>query len=110
MDVLCAPSQTVSHWREQFGRMIIEAFACGVPVIASNSGEIPNLVDAAGVIVNEHDQDGWVNALALLLQSQNRRRELGERGLKRARQNYSWEVVARKHLEFFAELLVDSQT
>lgn len=110
MDLLCAPSQTVSHWREQFGRMIIEAFACGVPVIASDSGEIPYLVDDAGVIVNEHDHDGWVNALSLLLQSQSRRRELAERGLKRAHQRYAWEIVAREHLEFFAEVLVDRQT
>ena len=41
MDVLCAPSQTTPRWREQFGRMLIEAFASGVAVIASTSGEIP---------------------------------------------------------------------
>ena len=102
---LCAPSQTMTRWSEQFGRTIIEAFACGVPVIASDSGEIPNVIGDAGIIVNEHDKDGWVNALALLLKNQSRRRELGERGLKRAHQQYAWEVVARQHLEFFAEVL-----
>ena len=35
MDMLCAPSLTSGRWREQFGRMLIEAFACGVPVVAS---------------------------------------------------------------------------
>jgi len=35
MDILCAPSQTTPSWREQFGRMLVEAFACGVPVIGT---------------------------------------------------------------------------
>ena len=48
MDLLCAPSQTTARWREQFGRMLIEAMACGVPVVASRSGEIPYVVGDAG--------------------------------------------------------------
>src|SRR5205823_5423875 len=44
MDVLVAPSQTTPQWREQFGRMLIEAFACGVPVVGSDSGEIPHVI------------------------------------------------------------------
>jgi len=44
MDVLVVPSRTVPSWKEQFGRVVVEALACGVPVIASDSGELPNLV------------------------------------------------------------------
>ena len=51
MDVLVAPSQTTWHWKEQFGRMLIEAFACGVPVIGSDSGEIPYVIGDAGRVV-----------------------------------------------------------
>ena len=51
MDVMCAPSQTTPKWREQFGRMLIEAFASGVPVVGSDSGEIPFVIDEAGVLV-----------------------------------------------------------
>ena len=58
MDLLCAPSRTTPRWREQFGRMLIEAMACGVPVIASPSGEIPYVVGDAGVLVPEGDPDG----------------------------------------------------
>ncbi len=105
MDVLCAPSQTTRGWREQFGRMAIEAMACGVPVVGSTSGEIPYAVGDAGVIVNERDVDGWIAALDGLLGDEDRRRTLADRGLARARERYAWPVVARAHLDFFDELL-----
>ncbi len=105
MDLLLAPSQTTARWREQFGRMLIEAFACGVPVLASDSGEIPYVVGDAGVIVGERDELGWRRALADLLDSPARRAELAARGRDRAHALYSWPVVARRHLEFFDELL-----
>jgi glycosyltransferase involved in cell wall biosynthesis len=105
MDLLCAPSQTTSGWREQFGRMSIEAMACGVPVIGSDSGEIPHVVGDAGIIVGEKDIDGWVTAVTELLQDGARRRALADRGLARAREHYAWPVIARAHLDFFEELL-----
>ena len=105
MDLLLAPSQTTAQWREQFGRMLIEAFACGVPVLASDSGEIPYVVADAGVIVGERDETGWYRALADLLESPARRSELAARGRDRAHSRYSWPVVARRHLGFFNELL-----
>lgn len=52
MDVLVLPSQTTLTWKEQFGRVIIEALACKVPVIGSDSGEIPVLL--------RETQGGWV--------------------------------------------------
>ncbi|HEV3139776.1 MAG TPA: glycosyltransferase family 4 protein [Vicinamibacterales bacterium] len=105
MDVLCAPSQTTEKWREQFGRMLIEAFACGVPVIASDSGEIPHVVGDAGVVVPEADDAAWVRAIDGLLADPERRAELSRRGRGRAVTVYAWPIVARRHLEFFGELI-----
>jgi glycosyltransferase involved in cell wall biosynthesis len=105
MDVLCAPSQTTPRWREQFGRMLIEAFACAVPVLGSDSGEVPYVVGDAGIIVGEDDEAGWRKALEDLLNDPARRRELGERGRERAHTHYAWPVVARRHLDFFEEIL-----
>ena len=105
MDILCAPSQTTPGWREQLGCMLIEAFACGVSVVASDSGEIPYVVMDAGVIVGEKDEAGWVRALAELLESPSRRAELSARGIEHARTKYAWPVIARQHLDFFNELL-----
>jgi glycosyltransferase involved in cell wall biosynthesis len=105
MDVLCAPSQTTPRWREQFGRMLIEAFACGVPVVGSDSGEIPYVIGDAGMIVNESDEVGWRKTLETLLNDPVKRRELAERGRQRAHSQFAWPVVARKHLAFFEQIL-----
>jgi glycosyltransferase involved in cell wall biosynthesis len=104
MDVLCAPSQTTPSWREQFGRMLIEAFACGVPVIGSDSGEIPFVIGEAGVVVGEKDVAGWTSAIESLLNDPARRADLAARGLERAQQ-FAWPVIARQYLSFFDELL-----
>ncbi len=104
MDVLCAPSQTTTAWREQFGRMLVEAFACGIPVIGSNSGEIASVLGEAGVVVDEHDVAGWTRAIEDLLTSPAKRAELGARGLELARERYTWQTVARQYLSFFEQL------
>src|SRR5262249_16235872 len=52
---LVVPSRTAAHWKEQFGRIIIEAQACGVIVVGSNSGEIPNVIDDPARIFPEGD-------------------------------------------------------
>lgn len=105
MDVLCAPSQTTPRWKEQFGRMLVEGFACGVPVVTSDSGEIPYTAGDAGWVLPEAEVGAWTAALAELLESPERRRELSQRGRERAVTRFAWPVVAREHLTFFESVL-----
>ncbi len=105
MDILVAPSQTTPRWKEQFGRMLIEGMACGVPVVGSDSGEIPFVIGDDGVVLPEADPAAWAKGLAELLESPARRAELGARGRARAEAAYAWPVVARQHLDFFDRLL-----
>jgi glycosyltransferase involved in cell wall biosynthesis len=105
MDVLCAPSETTPRWREQFGRMLIEAMAGGVPVAASRSGEIPHVVGEAGVLLPERDDAAWSRAVEDLIGAPERRRDLAARGLARAHERFALPVAARAHLAFFEELL-----
>ena len=107
MDMLVAPSQTMPNWREQFGRMLIEAFACGIPVIGSDSGEIPYVLENAGIVVGEKDKSGWISAISDLLENSSRRQSLGQTGLEKAHALYSWSSVAQQHLDFFDALLND---
>jgi glycosyltransferase involved in cell wall biosynthesis len=104
MDILVAPSQTTPGWKEQFGRMLIEAFACGVPVIASDSGEIPHVVGDCGLIVPEKDVAKWSAAIDTLLRNDEMRRELSVRGLARV-DRFSAKQVAAQFSEFYKELV-----
>jgi glycosyltransferase involved in cell wall biosynthesis len=104
MDVLAAPSQSLPRWQEQLGRMLVEAFACGVPVVGSDSGEVPYVIGDAGVVVPEADEAAWSAALVALLEDPDRRAERAGRGLERAGQ-FAWPAIARSHLAFFDELL-----
>jgi glycosyltransferase involved in cell wall biosynthesis len=104
MDLLCAPSQTTPQWREQFGRMLVEAAACAVPVIGSDSGEIPTVIGDTGLVIGEADEAAWVAGISELLANPERRAELGSAGRAQAHERYSWSVVARKYLTFFESL------
>ncbi len=104
MDILAAPSQTLPIWKEQLGRMLLEGLATGLPIVASDSGEIPYVVSDAGRIVPEADVAAWTSTLRELIEDPALRRDLSERGLARARAVYNWPVVARQFLDFFREV------
>lgn len=105
MDILCAPSLTTPAWREQFGRMLLEAFATQVPVIASDSGEIPRVASGAALIVPEGNHQAWIRAITELTANPALRKELSAAGLERANTRFSWPVVAAQHLEFFEQVI-----
>ena len=105
MTLLCAPSRTTPVWREQFGRMLIEAMACGVPALASDSGEMPAVLHDAGRVLPEGDADAWAVAIDTHLREEEMRAVLSRRGVERAHTYFAWPVVARRHLDFFEMLL-----
>jgi glycosyltransferase involved in cell wall biosynthesis len=105
MDILVAPSQTTRRWKEQFGRMLIEAMACGVAVVGSDSGEIPFVIGDTGLVLPEADAKAWAMGLGNLLENPARRRELSDAGRARAQTDFAWPVVAQRHLDFFESVL-----
>lgn len=107
MHVLVAPSQTRKHWKEQFGRMLIEAFACGVPVIGSDSAEIPYVVGDAGQIISETDVKGWASAIELLLIDESLRLEYIRKGFMRG-ESFSSKAVARQLGDLFKEMMSEA--
>lgn len=82
LDVLVVPSHTTATWKEQFGRVIVEALWCGVPIVGSNSGEIPWLIELTqgGLVFAEGDSDALADALRRLRENPQLRNELASRG------------------------------
>lgn len=105
LDVLVIPTETTKRIREQFGRVIVEAMACGVPVIGSTCGAIPEVIDDAGLIFPEGDSEALAGALRQLLSDNELRRQLAQAGRKRVEEHYSWERVADQTYELFQQVL-----
>ncbi len=82
LDVLVLPSHTTASWKEQFGRVIVEALWCGVPVVGSDSGEIPWLIGltGGGVIFPEGDAGALASALEDLRARPEERERLARAG------------------------------
>ena len=81
--LLVQPSLTRRHWKEQFGRAVMEAMACGVPVIGSTSAEIPSVIGDAGLVVPEGDPRTLQSAIQRLLSDPDLRQDLAQRGRAR---------------------------
>src|SRR5438105_3468117 len=80
LDALAAPSLTTPAWKEQFGRGLIEAMAVAVPVVGSDSGEIPRVIGDAGLVVPENSPAALAAALQGLLDDEGRRLALAAAG------------------------------
>jgi glycosyltransferase involved in cell wall biosynthesis len=107
LDVLVVPSRTTPRWKEQFGRVLIEAMASGVCVVGSDSGEIPTVIGDAGLVFEEGDCDGLASALRRVVGDRSLRRQLSERGRTRALARYSNEVVAGQLVSWWQSVLAD---
>ena len=104
MDLLLAPSLTTRRWKEQFGRMVIEAFACGVPVISSDSGELPYVIEEAGWIVPEGDSAAMARTISSALDDGARRAEIARMGLERVKR-YSAETLGPAFRSYYRRLV-----
>ena len=105
LDCLVLPSVSTPSWVEQFGRVLVEAMACEVPVIGSNSGEIPHVIGEAGLVFPEGDAAALRDRLARLADDVDGRRRLGRLGRERALARYTQESIARATWEVYREVL-----
>jgi glycosyltransferase involved in cell wall biosynthesis len=103
-DVLAVPSLETPTWIEQFGRVAVEAMASGVPVVASNSGSLPEVIGDAGVLVPAGDVHALAGALESLANDSAERRRLGAIGRERVTR-YSWPNIAARQLELYREMI-----
>ncbi len=104
LDLFVLPSRTRPNWKEQFGRVLIEAMACAVPVVGSNSGEIPNVIGDAGLIFPEDNVTALSALLQQLLDQPGWRQQLGAAGRTRALQHYTMAAIAEQTVGVYRRL------
>lgn len=100
MDVFVLPSETGMRWKESFGRVLIEAMACGIPVIGSSSGAIPDTILDAGIVFSEKNVKELVEAINKLLIDKGLLQKYKKAGLQRAGE-FSWDSIAKINYEVY---------
>ena len=105
MDILVCPSKTTRRWKEQFGRAIVEAMACEVAVIGSNSGSIPEVIGDAGLIFKEGDKSDLTRKLMMLIENENLRQKLSKKGRARVLAYYTPAKICEKYTNFYQRFL-----
>jgi glycosyltransferase involved in cell wall biosynthesis len=108
LDVLVLPSETQPNWKEQFGRVIMEALACGVPVIGSDSGEIPTLIKASGGgrVFPEKNSTALADMLQQMISDQHLRESCADSGYTWTIKNVSLTAVASSMADTIEEVIV----
>lgn len=105
LDAFVLPSRTRPNWMEQFGRVLIEAMACGVATLGSDSGEIPHVLGDAGIVFAEGDADALAAHLQRLLDEPEQRRQWGERGRSRVLAHYTQQHIAAATYQVYKSML-----
>jgi glycosyltransferase involved in cell wall biosynthesis len=105
IDVLVVPTQTTARIREQFGRVIVEAMASGVPVVGSTCGAIPEVIARAGLVFTEGDGSALAAAIRTMLNDPKLRQRFSQSGRVRVEENYSWDHVAGKTYALYRQVL-----
>ena len=113
MNTLVLPSETHNYfktltatgWKEQFGHVLIEAMASKVPVVGSDSGEIPHVIADAGLVFTEGDVLALQHCLRQLMEQPQLANSLAQLGYERVMSLYTNRALAKQLLEFYKEVL-----
>lgn len=101
LDALVVPSLTTPVWKEQYGRVIGEAMACGVPVIGSRSGAIPEVIGSGGIVVAENDASALAHAVRQVVFDRAAHYNFSEQALQRAQQQLSTTAMASVLIDLY---------
>ena len=104
-DVFCLPSVTTPYWQEQFGMVLVEAMACGVPVVTTASGSIPEVVGESGVVTAPYASTELADALRAVLDDHDLATKLSRAGQLRVQARFDATRVAAAIGDLYARLL-----
>lgn len=93
---------------EGFGLPAAEAMACGTPVIATAGGALPEVVGDAGILVPPRSADALAAAIRQLLNDEQAQQRMGEAGITRVAERFSWQQAARATLDVYREVMTST--
>ncbi len=105
VDILVLPSRARANWTEQFGRVLVEAMACGIAVVGSDTGEIPHVIGDAGLVFQEENVDALRQTLTQLIQDSTLRQTLGAAGRRRVLAHFTQRRIAVQTVDVYREML-----
>lgn len=105
VDILVLPSRTQPNWTEQFGRVLIEAMASGAVVVGAASGEIPAVIDTAGIVFPEADVPAFRERLVQLVNDRPLRAALAQAGRARVLSQFTQRHIALETARVYQGLL-----
>lgn len=104
LDISILLSHTTPIWKEQFGRVLVESMAAGTPVIGSDSGAIPLVIDDTGYVVPEKDIFSIREALNNAYTNKSKYIKLSKLAQARAQKEFSYKAIAKKTYDFIQEI------
>lgn len=107
-DIFILPSIPKENWKEQFGMAIVEAMSCGVPVISTLSGSIPEVVGEAGILIQPNDPQMLSATIKKMILEKGLRKQLSKLGRKRATDKFDCKIAANQFDRLFEDLLINS--
>lgn len=106
-DLFVCPSYPTMTWQEQFGMVLVEAMACGKPIVASASGSIPEIIDDAGLTFTPGDFFGLAEKISLFMAKRELLNEFGQKGRRRAENYFDAKKNALKIYDVYKKVMKD---
>jgi alpha-maltose-1-phosphate synthase len=95
-DIFCLPSRTSKYWQEQFGMVLVEAMASGLPIITTATGAIEEVCSTAAIYADENNSNDLINKIELLLYNQDLRVGLGKIARDRAVSKFDCQNISKQ--------------
>ncbi len=104
-DIFCLPSKTIKYWQEQYGMALVEAMACGLPIVTTKTGAIAEVCGEAAIYAKPGDVNDLQLKLERLITDSSAQAVLARKAKDRAEARYDHKVIAKKIDALYQKIL-----